>query len=484
MEVKLCRHIKTSGLQCRGAALAGSVFCYFHNRLHRSHDPYRDKLFLQPGHEPGSRYLQLPPLEDRDSIQIAISSVVNALATGCIDERRAYALFNGLYLASANARGLRLVCHPTKGVRDVYKEPWVNIPDANPDIAPPGRTCDIPDPVILSEGEVPVLSPSKETAVVLPDPAPTSPLVILSEGEAVAEGPPEIPPTSTPHPSQPSTDDPQPALSPESEVGAANVGGGVDGVKRDVVIGGNFGEHALDIEAAALFAVDEAEDSGDGHSGVAGGLDGGDSGTARGADVVDDDDRRAGVEEALNAAAGAVSLLGLADQEAVEERGRRAGVFVGKFKLGGEGDNLVVVAESPGRSGGGIGDERVGSHGEASDGEGVGHVLADDVVEDQAGETASLSVERRGATVDVVVGLLATGQSEVSQLEGEGGDEVEECGAGAGGHWVKDKARQGWRLNTDEHRLNRSRGQTSRERDCEGDKGEGLAIHWKDDSDS
>jgi hypothetical protein len=204
MEVKLCRHIKTSGLQCRGAALAGSVFCYFHNRLHRSHDPYRDKLFLQPGHEPGSRYLQLPPLEDRDSIQIAISSVVNALATGCIDERRAYALFNGLYLASANARGLRLVCHPTKGVRDVYKEPWVNIPDANPDIAPPGRTCDIPDPVILSEGEVPVLSPSKETAVVLPDPAPTSPLVILSEGEAVAEGPPEIPPTSTPHPSQPS----------------------------------------------------------------------------------------------------------------------------------------------------------------------------------------------------------------------------------------------------------------------------------------
>ncbi len=195
MEVKHSRHITTSALQCRGAALAGSVFCYFHNRLHRSHDPYRDKLFLQPGHEPGSRYLQLPALEDRDSIQIAISSVVNALATGCIDERRAYALFNGLYLASANARGLRIVCHPTKVVRDVYKEPWVNIPDANPDIAPPGRTCDIPDPI---EG---VATP---TAVV-----PSPDAVILSEGAAAVEEPREIPLTPAPptfQPPQPATD--------------------------------------------------------------------------------------------------------------------------------------------------------------------------------------------------------------------------------------------------------------------------------------
>jgi len=104
MKVNLCRHIKTNGLQCHGVALNGSVFCYFHRRLHRSHDLYRDKAYLQPGliaHDP---FLKLPAMEDRESIQIAISTVVNALATGCITEQRAYALYKGLRLASGNAR--------------------------------------------------------------------------------------------------------------------------------------------------------------------------------------------------------------------------------------------------------------------------------------------------------------------------------------------------------------------------------------------
>ncbi len=147
--VDLCRHIKTNGLQCHGAALASSVFCYFHNRLHRSHDLYRDKVHFQSAQMKHPLFLELPAMEDRESVQLAISCVVNALATGCIDRKDAMALFYGLQLASTNARGLRIVRRPTQIVRDVYKEGWTSIPEANVDIAPPGRTMEIEEPVEL-----------------------------------------------------------------------------------------------------------------------------------------------------------------------------------------------------------------------------------------------------------------------------------------------------------------------------------------------
>jgi hypothetical protein len=33
MQVDLCRHIKSNGIQCHAVALSNSVFCYFHSRL-------------------------------------------------------------------------------------------------------------------------------------------------------------------------------------------------------------------------------------------------------------------------------------------------------------------------------------------------------------------------------------------------------------------------------------------------------------------
>ena len=64
----------------------------------------------------------------------------------------------------------------------------------------------------------------------------------------------------------------------------------------------------------------------------------------------------------------------------------------------------------------------------------VGDVFADEVVEDEAGEAAAFGVEGGGAAVDVVVGLLAAGEGEVAELEGEGGDEIEERGLIVRGH--------------------------------------------------
>src|ERR1700679_1283993 len=105
------------------------------------------------------------------------------------------------------------------------------------------------------------------------------------------------------------------------KVRGADVVGGEDGVEAGLGGSGDFGEGALDVGAATLFAVDEAEDGGDGHAGFAGCFDGGDSAGAGGADVVDDDGASALAEETFDAAAGAVGLLGLADEKAVDERG-------------------------------------------------------------------------------------------------------------------------------------------------------------------
>ena len=146
---------------------------------------------------------------------------------------------------------------------------------------------------------------------------------------------------------------------------------------------------------------------------------------------------RALLQEAFDAASGAVRFFGFADQEAVDEGGGWVGAGF-EVEFAGELEHLGVVGERPGAGAGGVGDQRVGAHGEAADGFGLGDVLADEVVEDEAGEAAAFGVERGGAAVDVVVGLLAAGEGEVAEFEGEGGDEVEQVGAGIVWHGLFD----------------------------------------------
>ena len=220
----------------------------------------------------------------------------------------------------------------------------------------------------------------------------------------------------------------------QGQVGAADVAGGEDAVERGDFPRRNLGEGAFDVVAAALLAIDQAEDSGDDHAGVARGFDGGDGGSAGGADVVDDDHGRAGLKEAFDAAAGAVVFFLLAHQETVDEGGRGAGVLVVEFEFGGEPEHFVVVGERPRTGGGGVGDQRVGAHGQAAHCGGVRHMFAEEFVENHAGEAATFGVQRGGAAVDVVVGLMPAGQGEVAEAEGEGSDEIEKGDAGVGGH--------------------------------------------------
>jgi hypothetical protein len=122
MSYHLCRHIKTNGLQCHSPALDDGQWCYFHHRLHGRHEKYRTteatRGYLIPG-----QHIELAALEDRESVQVALSVVINALASGNLDIKRATALLYGLQLASNNARGLRTEPFAANIVRTIEPSP-------------------------------------------------------------------------------------------------------------------------------------------------------------------------------------------------------------------------------------------------------------------------------------------------------------------------------------------------------------------------
>ena len=101
MKIPPCRHIKTNGEQCQSPSLQCESWCYFHSRLHRRLRPFRE-IPAAADPSPAVPPLQLNSLEDRESVQVAISVVVNALASGQLELRRATALLYGLRLAASN----------------------------------------------------------------------------------------------------------------------------------------------------------------------------------------------------------------------------------------------------------------------------------------------------------------------------------------------------------------------------------------------
>ena len=115
----ICRYIRTSGHRCQSPALTGSVFCYYHRILRRSHDaasttkvgplrPETVQYLLQNGQSidqfAPSRPLNFPPLVDAGSIQLTISLLFAATVAGQIDPNVARGLFYALQVASCNLR--------------------------------------------------------------------------------------------------------------------------------------------------------------------------------------------------------------------------------------------------------------------------------------------------------------------------------------------------------------------------------------------
>jgi hypothetical protein len=135
METVICRHIKTNGRRCKSPSLGLSAFCYFHSRLHRRHknllenapallENYSNPTSSatgQPQYLPDPLELELPPLEDAESIQVSISLLVAALARNRIDSKRAAVLLYGLQLASSNARSIIIEPATTSIIRNLAR---------------------------------------------------------------------------------------------------------------------------------------------------------------------------------------------------------------------------------------------------------------------------------------------------------------------------------------------------------------------------
>ena len=118
MKNRVCRHIKTNGRRCASPRLTGRDLCYFHARIYQrqdlmiqTHSPIPPSSINQPTTTPSTPLalpieIDLPVLEDAESIQVSISLLVAALARNRIDSKRAAVLLYGLQLASANAKSI------------------------------------------------------------------------------------------------------------------------------------------------------------------------------------------------------------------------------------------------------------------------------------------------------------------------------------------------------------------------------------------
>ncbi len=84
-------HVMPNGKKCRATDLRHLPYCYFHTRLHR--------LALQKNSS-AKAPLDLPALEDRSAIQLALGQILNALVSERIDPKRAGLLLYGLQIAS------------------------------------------------------------------------------------------------------------------------------------------------------------------------------------------------------------------------------------------------------------------------------------------------------------------------------------------------------------------------------------------------
>jgi hypothetical protein len=92
-----CQHLKVNGVQCGSPALKNRKLCHFHQRWQQG------RIQLNANQARRSRYsLDLPILEDANSIQVALMQGMRLLLTNQVDHRTAALLFYALQTASSN----------------------------------------------------------------------------------------------------------------------------------------------------------------------------------------------------------------------------------------------------------------------------------------------------------------------------------------------------------------------------------------------
>jgi hypothetical protein len=92
-----CQHLKVNGTQCGSPALRRNHFCYFHKRWQET------RIVLNANRaRRGRAALDLPVLEDANSIQVALMQVMRLILSGQLDPKTAGLLLYALQTASSN----------------------------------------------------------------------------------------------------------------------------------------------------------------------------------------------------------------------------------------------------------------------------------------------------------------------------------------------------------------------------------------------
>jgi hypothetical protein len=122
--IRRCQHIKVNGVQCGSPALKNHKLCHFHQRWQQG------RIQLNANRARRSRYsLDLPILEDANSIQVALMQAMRLLLTNQIDHKTAALLFYGLQTASSNLQRTRFEPGPEKVVIDPRSVPDTSLGD-------------------------------------------------------------------------------------------------------------------------------------------------------------------------------------------------------------------------------------------------------------------------------------------------------------------------------------------------------------------
>jgi hypothetical protein len=92
-----CEHIKINGTQCGSPALRRNHFCFFHKRWHET------RIVLNANRaRRGRAALDLPVLEDANSVQVSLMQVMRLILSGQLDSKTAGLLLYALQTASSN----------------------------------------------------------------------------------------------------------------------------------------------------------------------------------------------------------------------------------------------------------------------------------------------------------------------------------------------------------------------------------------------
>jgi hypothetical protein len=110
LTIRRCQHIKVNGIQCGSPALRNEMRCFFHHQCRRL--GAIDIKFSDPG------AVQLPTLEDANSIHLGLAEVMRLLVTQQIDHPTASLLLRALRIAAANVKFTTLEPKPTLIVID------------------------------------------------------------------------------------------------------------------------------------------------------------------------------------------------------------------------------------------------------------------------------------------------------------------------------------------------------------------------------